>query len=362
MLRIEERPVRKRVLVISRTIASKRCASTGEQGRVDEAVLLHALGLRGFRSWVIRAPICSCRLGHVSRPARVDHDGRLRLDHDRRPLGDGARAPCAAPRWIGTSTSPRSGMKARPGAVAPRPSRRRERRSLPTAGFLVATTTRPFHWLSSIFCPGSRTAKIRSWASWKLSIRASSEASSGTPSPASGIGDVPDLVGVARLDVVAAAGLAVEAGRQLLLELRHPPAQVGDRRRHTLEVEVLRVRRMRSGDLADDVAVLAAEGREDARGLRDQHLAAAELAGDREDGQPGGSAPGDQAAVARIDPLVHRQFLDRRDHPLVGDREDRMGGLFGADRERLGEPLRSPLRPRARSSFIAPPRKRSGSR
>ena len=82
--------------------------------------------------------------------------------------------------------------------------------------------------------------------------------------------------------------------------------------------------------------MLAAEGGEDAGGARDQDLAAAQLAGDLEDRQPGGAAAGDQGAVARVDALVDGQFLDRRDHPLVGDGEDRVGGLFEAEAERLG--------------------------
>ena len=50
---------------------------------------------------------------------------------------------------------------------------------------------------------------------------------------------------------------------------------------------------------------------------------AAELARDRDDVQPGGAAAGDERALARVDALVDRDLLDRGDHELVGERQDR---------------------------------------
>ena len=220
MLMIEERPVRNSVLVISRTIASKRCARTaisvGSRGPLPprgRSARLPDPGSSELQSVV-------AELADVGGPAGVDDDRRLRLDHERRPLGDGAGA--RARRRGASASRPRRcpARKPRAGAVArARPAARR--RSLPPPASWWRRSTRPFHWLSSIFCPGSRTAKIRSWASWKLSIRASREACpahlrlrAGSGHPRPGRRSAPRRS--------SGAGRAVEPGRQLLLELRHP--------------------------------------------------------------------------------------------------------------------------------------------
>src|ERR1700760_2399841 len=96
MLMIDERPVRNSVLVISRTIASKRCASTAisvgsssrAAGMADVAGA--TAGSRAAGSGIVELQSVVAELADVRCPAGVDDDRRLRLDHEGRP--DDARA------------------------------------------------------------------------------------------------------------------------------------------------------------------------------------------------------------------------------------------------------------------------------
>src|SRR5882672_10605373 len=88
MLMIDERPVRNSVLVISRTIASKRCASTatsvgsswraaGELGRAAVS------GAASAGSGILELQSVVAQFADVGGPSGIHDDRRLRLDHER---------------------------------------------------------------------------------------------------------------------------------------------------------------------------------------------------------------------------------------------------------------------------------------
>src|ERR1700759_3076862 len=91
MLMIDERPVRNSVLVISRTIASKRCASTAiSVGSSSRAAGAPAGSLAAAGSDIVQLQSVVAELADVRRPTGIYDDRRLGLDHERR-AGD-ARA------------------------------------------------------------------------------------------------------------------------------------------------------------------------------------------------------------------------------------------------------------------------------
>ena len=171
--------------------------------------------------------------------------------------------------------------------------------------------------------------------------------------------ELPDLVRVARLDDVVLH--ARVGGRRPCARRTRRSGGPGRRGPSLTSVAVERVRvgAPADGELGDDVAEQAAGGRERGRGLRHEHLVAAELLGDLRHRQPAGSAAGDHDRLARVDALVDRDLAHGADHVLVGDREDRPGGALHAEAERPGHGL-------ARSPGAPPPRRaracRRGSR
>ncbi len=292
MLMIDERPVRNSVLVISRTIASKRCASTainvGSSSRaagVGPAAPAPACGaLVGTCSGIVELQSVVAELADVRAPAGVDDDRRLRLDHERR-AGDrcvpGASRAAEVHRDLDLAELAGRRRRGAHGAVCAEPGAA----SAASGGLAVLAVTRPFHWLSSIFCPGSRTAKIRSCASWKLSIRRASAARprrrrrrAGSTGPTPGRRSAPRRSSAGCTSPASPGGSSDSNARMRSRSARSVS-------RDAVEVELLRVGHVRRGHLADDVRVLSAERREHAGGARDQHLAAAELARDRGDRQ-----------------------------------------------------------------------------
>src|SRR5882672_3080519 len=92
MLMIDERPVRNSVLVISRTIASKRCARTATSvgsscraaGEVGRAAVSRAVsGAVSAESAILELQSVVAQFAHVGRPSGIHDDRRLRLDHER---------------------------------------------------------------------------------------------------------------------------------------------------------------------------------------------------------------------------------------------------------------------------------------
>ena len=147
--------------------------------------------------------------------------------------------------------------------------------------------------------------------------------------------ELPDLVRVARLDEELLAPLlgprveTIEELVDLSVELRQT---LVDR----VEVEAVRVHAAADRELRDDVREEASRRREGAGGAGDEHAATPELLGDPGDRHAAGSAAADDDRRARIEALVDRDVLDRRDHVLVRDGEDGVGRAFEIEAERLG--------------------------
>ena len=98
MLSTALRPVRNNVFVISRTITSKRFASTAVSTAPSPPVSTPARFSDCSYLVVTSAPGCSCRARHSQRHSGRDDDGGARLGHEQRPRR--ARVPGAKCRAV----------------------------------------------------------------------------------------------------------------------------------------------------------------------------------------------------------------------------------------------------------------------
>ena len=165
MFRTAERPVRRSVFSISRTIESSRFAITAS--------------VTGSKELIARAPLRQRRaLGPLRRELEqvvpvlrdegarpwVDDDRRRRLAQNRGPLDPGSGKE-SRPSWRGTVASPVSLKYASPSTSASRRSAGSSRGR--SAGLSSTAVARTFQSRHSRYCPGSRTAKMRSCVAWK---------------------------------------------------------------------------------------------------------------------------------------------------------------------------------------------------
>ena len=284
MLRTAERPVRSSVFSISRTIESSRFAITARRTRSNGRSRGLAL-LADER----RRPRAVPDLEQVVAERR-DRGRRAGVDDDRRRrLADDRRGPRCARRWAALRR--RSAARERAPARGSRPSasstgsgspsagRSRER----TAGLASTAVARAFQSRHSRYWPGSRTAKTRSCVAWNASSSAATSSSSSSRARDRDV-ELPDLRPVAGLDDELLARL--DAAPTSASSSRNASAarlDLGERLVDRVAVERARLGVAAARELGDDVRVQRAAGRERARGGRQQHARAAELARDRDD-------------------------------------------------------------------------------
>ena len=92
------------------------------------------------------------------------------------------------------------------------------------------------------------------------------------------------------------------------------------------EVEVVGMRVAAAAELGDDVGVLGAAGAQGTGRSRNQHPGAAERSRDRNDVQAGRAAACHEQALGGVDAVLNRDRLDRLDHLLAREGQDRRRG------------------------------------
>ena len=159
--------------------------------------------------------------------------------------------------------------------------------------------------------------------------------------------ELPDLRLVARFDEELLLHLCARRALQGLAELIEFGVDLRKRLVHAVLVEAAGNRDAAARLLENDVGELHSAGGHRGGGLGQDRRLASQLARDRHDIEPCRSATGDEHALARIEPLAHRDLVNRLDHQLVRDRDDRERGILYPASQLAGELRNDALRGRA---------------